>query len=343
MHTRPILVALVLSLLVAACQPAPDADRARLSDAPPTSEPSPEREASGWPSAPPSSPLEAAHEAFLDGDHATMVDDLKAILADPDADPATRRNAIDLLEVAYEDTQGRLPAHTKLPDALDRLTFESIVKTEPGRLKHRVVVRGWATSPHRIEGMRLLHGPHNTVVLDQAQGLGAYASSADDDGFEFELEGPEVASPAPDGLYTLSMRIDGQQVSVWFIASGLTSSATPTLRVPAAGQALSTTQPVLAWDDFRSPEHKTFEPRARSVWIARLQSDAPGPAWTLWTSDAIQRAKVGHHPSGRGVDALEPGLYWIALTYSEGRTQGPIALKRVSRTASPFSVREDAR
>lgn len=341
MNTQPVLAFVTaLSLWAGACGSSPSVEP-RESTTTPThrhAEPTP---STRWPVAASPTPLAAAHEALLDGEHVVMFRHLRTLLADPTTDAANRRNALALLEAAYEDTRGKLPAPVELPQALRHLSVESIMKTEPDRLRYRLVLRGWAHDHHEITDIRLLHGPHDTLVLEQSSGLGTYDAHVNDEGFEFELEGPEVSSPVAEGLYHLSMNVDGEPVSLWFIVSGLNSSATPILRHPIAGQSLATTQPVLTWESFRSPEHKAFEQRALSVWMSRL--DSPGPAWTLWTDQEIESAQVGQHPRGRGVDALRPGSHWLALTYSEARHQGAITLKRLSRTALPFRVLEEAR
>ena len=52
--------------------------------------------------------------------------------------------------------------------------------------------------------------------------------------------------------------------------------------------------------------------------------------------------RVGQAPSSQGVEALDDGDYWMALTFREQRRFGDLKLRRASRTARQFHVRTRA-
>src|SRR5689334_2327315 len=52
--------------------------------------------------------LERAHHAYGAGDHRKMIEELGTVLADPEADDAARANAIELVDAAVGETQGKI-------------------------------------------------------------------------------------------------------------------------------------------------------------------------------------------------------------------------------------------
>ncbi len=287
-------------------------------------------------------PLARAHEAFLDQNYREMVRLLHEVLTDPAVDRATYENALELLEVAYDDTGGRLPSPWSFPEGLLRLSVDQIRKVEPGQLSFQLLIRGWTRTPARVQSVMLRSEPDGEILLDRRTRRGAWSLHPDGEGnWEFELEGEERQTAAPEGVYTISLTLeDGTESSGWFFLSGMTSSATPVVRSPLPGAVLSDRKPVVQWDAFRSPEHRSFEGQSMGVWLLAL--DGTGPRWTLWTNQDVadmERVRLGEDPRGSRTGDLEDGNYWLALTFGEKRHFGPLTLNRVSRTALPFSIR----
>jgi hypothetical protein len=160
----------------------------------------------------------------------------------------------------------------------------------------------------------------------------------------FTLTTPETETPLEDGLYYLNLETkSGETVHGWFVLQGILSSASPRVQAPSQGQTFDTAHPKFSWEDFRSPEHKAFEPRALAVFVSKPKSSTWHAIWHAIMPEA-GAVEASVHPKdkyGMGVPALEDGDYWFSLSYAESRHFGDLTLQRASKTARAFHVRNE--
>lgn len=304
---RPIAA---LSLLLVACQP-PD-------DLPPP-----------VPVEAPAS-LRAAHAAYEDGDVARMATHLRETLDTPTASPLVRDNALALLEAGYALGRGTIAADWTLPAGITEMHLVHLRKAEPTSVIFQIALRGTAEQAGAVRQLRLLRG--DTVVLDRVAGLGQWAETPEPDGtWFFELEGPELPAPLPEGVHHIELEMaDGRVTRGWFILGGLTSARVPRVDSPMPGEVTGQS-PRLAFEAFRSPTWRPWEGRGLGAWIVTAPPADPWqPVWSRFTEASALTTL--------DVPPLDPGDYWLGLNFAERRRFGPLTLMRASRTAVPFSV-----
>jgi hypothetical protein len=116
--------------------------------------------------------------------------------------------------------------------------------------------------------------------------------------------------------------------------SKLLSSDTPTIKVPFVGQTFSTATPTIKWEDFFSPEYRSFE--SRGVWIA-----AWGPShWETYIPDPnLTDVTVG--TGGHGDRTLVNGRYSFVVGFREVRKFGDLQLARQSFRSAPAYIKHE--
>jgi hypothetical protein len=287
-------------------------------------------------------PLARAHAAYLEKDWSTMTESLRATLATPGLDPTATRNALALLGRAYEATDGNLPADWQPPAGVSDLKFTHGRKQEPDGLYYKIQFVANVVDRDTVTQVQVVRWP-DTPVLDKAAGLGDYEIGQEEEGdWKFDLEA-EQQTPLPDGLYLINFELkDGTRSGGWFVLSDLLASASPRVDSPAVAQTFSHGNPELRWEDFRSPEYKSYESRRFHMHVARKIAGAPGYEipWAMYIEapDATS-AVVGVDPRGAGVSSLEDDRYWVTFQYLEQRKFGPLKLRRGAQTSRPMIIR----
>jgi hypothetical protein len=280
------------------------------------------------------SALEAAHEAYLQSDWLTMSDRLRDVLLDRAASALVRENAFELLDKAYEATNGKLPSRFEKPKGV------RVIKLGSSRGQH-----AWATyrtnflylqvdpglGPHVTDiVVRTLPGP---AVLDRAGGIGEVRVTplAEEGIDEVVIEAKNVTTPVEDGVASIHVGFDdGRVIDTWTLVRGLASSASPEISVPSTSMTFSEESPTFEWTAFRSPEYAPFEGRTLSVYVSEDKTDKT--AWDHWTGEPGELSRI------KVAKKLAPGSYWLAITAGEERMFGPIRMSRQSQRGVPFSI-----
>ncbi|MFO0555186.1 MAG: hypothetical protein U0271_42805 [Polyangiaceae bacterium] len=285
-----------------------------------------------------SAPLEAAHEAYLDGDWLALGERIHDVLLDPSADELARENALELLDAAYRDQNGTLPSRFTPPEGVDRLAYGHVRAVGLDGLQYRRFFRGRLKDPARIARVTVEALPERRVVLDSDDPNAELESEVEEPGFStFSIDsGPMQTAPA-DGVYAVRIALTtGATSEGWFIARELTSSSVPELVAPEPN--ITERRPEVRWVRFSSPEFAPFENKTVSVY---LMDDAPPwpERWSVWRSDAddVVATTIGAEPDAPATE-LAPGDYVVSLSLGENRRFGPVRLDRISRAARSFHV-----
>lgn len=283
------------------------------------------------------SALEAAHEAYLDGEYLALGEHVREVLTDPRASALAKENAFELLDKAYEARGGHLPSSFRLPEGFEHVTFGCIHGLGPSGPYYRVFLRGRGrgSAASRLAGVTLRREPEE-VLLDKRSGKGDYKLRKEEKDFvDFVLEAPVQAPPAA-GVFTIRLELDDGAVQEgWFPANAFVSTGMPTLRSPLGAVAIAETNPVVAWTPFRSPEWRPWEKQSLSVYVSRGDDHA----WDFWAWEPgdLGEVRIGDHP-GAARASLTPGEHWLVLAISEQRRFGPVAIARLSQRVEPFRV-----
>jgi hypothetical protein len=278
------------------------------------------------------SALDGAHEAYLRSDWLTMNDRVRDVLLDRSASELVRQNAFELLDKAYEATNGKLPSRFALPPGFRALrvgstrgqhawaTYRSTflyVQLETGLGQHVKDV-----------SLRMLPG---VTVLDRAAGIGDLRITPRGEYDEVVLEARNQTGALPDGVAQIDFTLDdGREANTWVLVRGLASSTSPEIVTPTTSATFADASPTFEWTPFRSPEYAPFEGRTLSIYVS--EEKTKNRAFDHWTGQPGELAKLK-------VDTkLAPGSYWLALTAGEERRFGPISLARLSQRGVPFSI-----
>src|SRR4051794_10682473 len=108
MHSPRMNNSILLSALVTCAVACTDASPARQNEPPP-------------PPAAASAPgaLQAAHDAYLEGDFLAVGDRVRDVLLDARSSELVKENALELLDKAYEVQKGKLPLRFVLPPGFE--------------------------------------------------------------------------------------------------------------------------------------------------------------------------------------------------------------------------------
>ncbi len=279
--------------------------------------------------------LTAAHNAFLEGDHLTMVKRVRDVLADKNADTMAKDNARELLEKAYEATNGKLPADWTLPAGFEPIAYKQVRQEHSDGPELRVRLDGRVDDLKRMKGLALLRG--STVILDSQAGVGRFTGDGvDEDGMHyFSLETRDLPAFPEPGIMTLRVTLaDGSVTEGWFISDRLAASTSPVVIEPGEAVSVKGANPVLKWVPFRSPESAKYERRNLILWLSRRSDDGLySKAWTSFGPAADRGDAVLGGEAG-----LTTGDYALDVVYDESRRFGPMSLVRRSSRALSFHV-----
>lgn len=291
--------------------------------------------------------VERVHLAWLEGDSLELVRAVRDVLLEEDSSPAERQNVLEVLERAWEDAEGHLPADWTLPDAVADLHFRQIRVEEVDGIRHQVVLAGRLRDADAVSRAVLLRADDGAIVLDSQRepgGLHVDEPAPGDPLRYFEVEGPELSEPPSPGVYLWRLTLSsGEEREGWFIAHASSSTASPQVWAPGEGEVVTSRQPHAAWEDFRSPEHRPYEARTLGLYLVQRTGRGEFAArWSSWSGEAggTHDAVLGSATDGPAVE-LDDGAYWLAVTYGERRSFGPLQLVRASRTLRHFRVAGD--
>jgi len=270
--------------------------------------------------------LDTAHASYLDGQFKEMASEARDILAST-KDPVVEANVCSLLNMAYEANDGKIPVDWKLPDGIDYTLIGLMNRNSKYSLRLSI---GTDKTDPQLEQVQLIQFP-DKVVLDKENKVGYFEQYKEDEGGAGWYLATDFVSEQPkEGLYLLNIKVSGKPVvNGWVIISNLISTKSPEVIIPQKDQLFSTSTPEFKWKNFYSDGYKKFEKRKISLRVVQDDNDI----WELALGGAKKLATKATVDKN-----LLPGKYTLKLSYKERRYFGPVALERVSRTDTPFSV-----
>jgi hypothetical protein len=284
--------------------------------------------------------VERAHNAFVARDYLGLTGAAKEVLLGTDTDETTKKNILDLLSKAKIEQNGSLPVDWHLPAEIDKVDFKLNRRSIPDGVKFDFVFRGRMKEADSISQLQITAYPGLTI-LDKQNHIGQWKTHPEEGKFDFELsDRTGTREPLAEGLYLFTLELkDGARTEGWFVVNHLASSASPKLLYPAVGEAMTTHNPQIRWEDFRSPEYQPEERRNVYVYVNPPDSDTEEFGWNFWEQHPSRTSiEVGKTVGGTGVSSLAKGPYWLTLGYCESSNFGDMRLSRCSRTGRPFSV-----
>ena len=281
--------------------------------------------------------LDAAHEAYLNGDFIAMSERIRDVLLDPDSNELVKENAYALLDKAYESNKGNLPSRFKLPEGYQGVQYGALRGMTKNGPFYQVFSRGRARDASHLVGLTVKRLP-DEVLLDKQTKKGDFDLRDDEAGYkDFVLQLKVPALPG-DGVFTIRLELDDGTVSEgWFIGHNLEASACPEIKSPAPTATLADPNPLVTWVPFRTPQFAAFEHRTLVVGVSK--ADDEGNDWYFWTDKPgdLGAVRIGAHP-GILEKKLDAGDYWLSVGAHELRNFGPIRVQRVASTVLPIHV-----
>ena len=276
-------------------------------------------------------PLIDAHKAFLDGNFKDVAANIKRLYESESGEVAIQ-NGMELLEKTYlEVGKNGIPVNWTLPNEIKKLNIDIGRRQLPDQVDYSFKVLGRSSTTHKIIKNLTITDFSGNVILDKKSGAGDWwTSSKQGEEEEFELASYDMKKPQKEGLYFINARFsNGTEWRAWFILSGQLSSDSPAMSSPSVGETFRTQNPTLEWEDFRSPEYKTYE--RRTLWLGVSELGPYKQVFSLWRGyPNVETAVINKN--------LKDGKYRIILNYTEKRNFGGIVLGRASTTIRPFFV-----
>jgi hypothetical protein len=199
-----------------------------------------------------------------------------------------------------------------------------------------------------LEQLRLVRHP-GKVLIDKRAKIGRfteYAPDRKDVEYRFNFHSAEIDQPVPDGLFFLTLELDGgKSWDGWFILSHLTSTRSPKIVSPQLNQVITTGRPRFFWVDFQSDRYAPFEERALLLRLS--PKDQQLTRWSLrrelpqaaLSSDPLH-VEVGRDGLLSGARELDNGQYWLSVAYDEIRHFGKLIVASQSMSIVPFVIRK---
>ena len=287
--------------------------------------------------------VQAAHDAFLRGDFAQLgVNIKKAIMAYP-TDPGVREDMLELYDKAYElKGYPGIPADWSAPQGVTFLSVGVKKRYDPvkGTVRYRMDVYADMSKGQEVQQVQLIRFP-GEVISDNSGNLGYFEASEQDGVPNFWLGGDYHSSPNVEGMYLLNIQIKGQEmVHGWFLVSKMNASESPVINVPTVDQTFNTTTPSFYWNDFVSPEYRSFERRRIYLSVVERKNDAKDNTWALGIRPPASSATIGAGLEGEeGAKQLKSGDYVFQVSYRERIKFGDLVIGRESSSVVPFSVK----
>jgi hypothetical protein len=279
--------------------------------------------------------LDAAHQAYLEGNWTMLGERIRDVLLDTRASDLAKDNAYALLDKAYEVQGGKLPTTFKLPPDFTFIKYNVVRDVTRNGLSYKVSLYGRLRDAKRIASITLRRLPGELVLETK----GKLDIRKEEPGFDdFVVESGKIDHLPANGVFTVRIVFtDASTSEGWFIGHDLESTASPDLRSPSPSESLTDRNPLVTWPTFRSPQYLPFETRTLNIWVSR--EDEKGAMWDLWTGTPgeTNAVRIGAH-EGAPKTTLRPGDYWFALVAGEERQFGPFRLNRASSTSGPFHI-----
>lgn len=288
----------------------------------------------------PSPSLQRAHDALLDRHYQGVTKAAEEALRFETLDAPSADHLWQLLDVAYEETEGRLPSDWRPPTEISGITVEQL-------LDHRL----GASSEYELRLAVRTKGAADLAQAEllSARGLALLDSKRDRYEVEEEVDGylhwvvaPRQARPIRPGAYRLRLSLaTGEVTEGWVVLQDLRSSETP--RVEAIGDQADQ-RPLLHFELPSLPERADFEKVSLVVYAGTWRPDR-SPEWkTEWlmvSEDlSLTEVQLGDARLGRGVESFPRGRHHAGVTLRMDRRWGPVTVRRLVRSGQAFAVGE---
>jgi hypothetical protein len=229
-------------------------------------------------------------------------------------------------------------ALAKLPKRVDfvEILVKRQLHSQTNEVTYSVSVNAQTEEPRFLEQIRLVNPETGETFLDRKAGLGEIEETSQEDGtYESSLYRPLGSNPFRNGSYELTLRTrNGEESTTKLRLDDLTPSDSPPVTYPRPGQVLSTKQPVVSFEDFRSSEFDGKGRRKLMVQVMIPVEGRPIVFQKIIKDPDVQRMSVG---------PLEDGSYLLRVSFKEIWEVDAITLVRNSETNVPFSIKTKQR
>lgn len=284
--------------------------------------------------------LQAAHEAYLEGDLDRTILSVKEALKSKNED--VRANAMELWkQTLVQHPNERQHADWSLPADVTKMVVNEIYSVRPDDDGYEMRVKGDLAKSGALTQLQLIRYP-SEVILDKNAGVGRYTETINGQGkVTYELKRDRQRHELAEGLYLLNITTsDGKLTQGWFIMANLAATAAPRIQTPANGESFSTGSPTFKWDDFRSPQYQPSESRIFYLWINDKNSTSDVDLCAADQDDpTITQLTVGKDAGEGCMKSLPPGDYYLGIIYGESRKFGDISLRRSARSVRLFHIK----
>lgn len=285
--------------------------------------------------------LKEAFKAYENYDLKSMVKEVKKVLVNENASTMSRQHAISLWKKAMHKN-ARLPADWKLPETITSLKINVERRRVGDKVKYEMNLKGESTQADYIDQLQVIKFP-NKVLIDKKNEIYREWEEEIWDGTP-EFKGSSARQPEKfvQGLYLINIdTVDGKEIRGWFVLTDENSTDTPEVYRPNFDETLEGPNPVVSFEDFKSPEYGGFEYRGLWVGVTRLYDDSWVYLWGHYEGNPKRTSVKLGAVSENSLEkvSLLPGRYWLTVKYTEMKKFGDLKIGRASREAKEFKVK----
>jgi len=297
--------------------------------------------------APASRFLTGAHQAYLKGDFATLVDDIRGQLEAFPWDELAKKNALQLVERALVESKRQgLKVSWHLPKEFSLLQINSARTDRDGHVYFRLTLRGDGRFI-KIDQVKIVQNGTLTL-LDKRGKVGAcrdFGKDRLDFNERFTCSSPILAAPPEEGLYSIEIEFDGKRISGWFVLSGLTPETSPKILSPSPYEELTTNTPTFRWSGYLPSADSKFAKFSCTAYVTPQDNQAS--RWFIHFPTSKRRGslpdafvadlrKVGTRV---GASQLDTGPYLLNVKCDDTWRFGDLTLGSERHAIRSFVVR----
>ena len=288
-----------------------------------------------------------AHNAYLKGDGATLLKEIKSSLLQTQNHPIIVKNMAELYTAAAKNSLfNNVAPDWQMPKEITYSGFEIQRKLNlpQGRVGYSRAVFVGVEDGSSLEQLQVIRYP-DEVIFDYVAKIGDWYvdHSKTDKETDYWAGGSNSSKPFAEGLYLLNIKIKGQVATQgWFVLANKNSSANPVVLSPSANQLFADGKPQFNWNQFQSPEYQAGERLRVGVKISQAGGEEEDIAGLTLADRQATSYKYGDKSvteEFNGPDQLASGNYNFRLFCRETERFGEFMIRRTSSTKVPFSVK----
>jgi hypothetical protein len=283
--------------------------------------------------------LERAHHAYAAGDWRGMTRELLQVLESPQTDEIARANAIQLVDRAIAEGEGRLDSGFERPAGMTWMRLLLQHCEHDGTPSYRAILNAGLSRDVEVTDVRIVRARDERVLASKGDSIGYFELGAANGGRYFYIHSADAPFALESGVYRIEWAYaDGRSGVASVLVPTVQVDAVPEILEPSPAGVAHSRKPTIRWKAPSWIGDKTF---GQLGVEARVASGVQPwrEQWSLWESPPTRtQVQVGAAGKPEGA-TLEAGQeYNIAVQYQWRLQYGELALGGTARAATTITV-----